>query len=210
MSPSTKVLNPETHTNLESLVKNLKTPGDTQNQNNASGAPVHLWNPEFCGKLDLTIEEDGTWTYNKTPIGRKNLVKLFASVIKREAGEYYLVTPVEKMLIEVKDVPFIITDMEIKDEGDGQVISMGTNVGDKVEASAENPLRFHIQENQETLKPYIKIRHEGENVLEARLSRPVYYELANHIETKTIDGEEFLGVWSHGTFFKIEKAENCH
>jgi hypothetical protein len=99
--------------------------------------------------------------------------------------------------------------MEIKQVGDDQVISMGTNVGDRVEASAENPLRFQVQENQETLKPYIKIRHEGENVLEARLSRPVYYELANNIETETIDGEKFLGVWSHSTFFKIEKAENC-
>lgn len=209
MSSSTKVPNPENHANLENLVKNIKTPIETQNQTSTSGAPVHLWNPDFCGKLDLTIEEDGNWIYNKTPIGRQNLVKLFASVIKREEGEYYLVTPVEKMLIEVKDVPFIITDMEIKQVGDDQVISMGTNVGDRVEASAENPLRFQVQENQETLKPYIKIRHEGENVLEARLSRPVYYELANNIETETIDGEKFLGVWSHGTFFKIEKAENC-
>jgi len=209
MSSSTKVPNPETHANLENLVKNLKTSEEGKKQTSSSGAPVHLWNPEFCGKLDLTIEEDGTWTYNKTPIGRQKLVKLFASVIKREEGEYYLVTPVEKMLIEVKDVPFIITDMEIKQDADTQVISMVTNVGDRVEASAENPLRFQIQDNQETLKPYIKIRHEGENMLEARLSRPVYYELANNIETETIDGEEFLGVWSHGTFFKIEKAENC-
>ena len=209
MSSSTKVPDQETPASLEGLIKNLHDSNLSQKVNKASGAPVHLWNPEFCGKLDLTIEEDGTWTYNKTPIGRKNLVKLFASVIKKEEGEYFLVTPVEKMLIEVKDVPFIVTEMEINGKGDQQVISMGTNVGDKVEASAENPLRFPKQENKETLKPYIKIRHEGENMLEARLSRPVYYDLANHIETETINGEDYLGVWSLGTFFKIEKAENC-
>lgn len=209
MSSSTKVPIPQTNVSLEALVKNLENSERSKTSNNAAGAPVHLWNPDFCGKLDLSIEEDGTWLYNKTPIGREKLVKLFSSVIKREEGEYYLVTPVEKMLIEVKDVPFIAIEMKVENDKAGQIIFFKTNVGDQVEASAENPLRFPKQTNKETLKPYIKIRHAGENMLEAKLSRSVYYELANYIETHTIEGTEYYGVWSHGTFFSIEKLANC-
>ena len=209
MSSSTKVPGQAAKGGLEQIANQIESNMPPLKGRETTGAPVHLWNPSFCGKLDLTIEEDGTWMYNKSPIGREKLVKLFASVIKREEGDYYLVTPVEKMLIEVKDVPFIVTAMETKGEGKNQIIFMTTNVGDRIEASAKNPLRFPKQANPETIKPYIKIRHEGENVLEARLSRPVYYELANHIETATIEGEDYLGVWSHGTFFKIEKAEHC-
>ncbi|GAA6212917.1 DUF1285 domain-containing protein [Hyphomicrobiales bacterium 4NK60-0047b] len=194
---------------LEQLVKNLKSTDNRDEKTKASGAPVHLWNPDYCGELDLTIEEDGSWAYNKTPIGRLKLVKLFASVVKKEEGKYYLVTPVEKMAIKVKDVPFIAIEMNISNQKQQQIISFTTNVGDQVEASAENPLRFPKQSNEETLKPYVKIRHEGENMLEAKLSRSVYYELANHIDTHTIEGTEFLGVWSHGTFFTIEKSANC-
>lgn len=217
MSSSTKV--PLTETNkgpvtqtkssLETLVKNLENTKDSKNKNNASGAPVHLWNPDYCGELELTIEEDGTWTYNKTPIGREKLVNLFATVIKREEGKYYLVTPVEKMLITVIDAPFIAIEMDVTNQDGQQIISFMTNVGDHIEASDENPLRFPKQTNEETLKPYVKIRHEGENKLEAKLSRSVYYELANYIETHTIERTEYYGVWSHGTFFKIEEKSNC-
>ncbi len=209
MSSSTKVPIPKTNASLETLVKNLENSKDSKTNNKASGAPVHLWNPDFCGKLDLSIEEDGTWVYNKTPIGREKLVRLFSSVVKKEKGEYYLVTPVEKMLIEVKDVPFIAIEMEVKQDKTGQIISFKTNVGDQVEASEDNPLRFPKQTNEETLKPYIKIRHADENMLEAKLSRSVYYELVNYIETHTIEGAEHYGVWSHGTFFPIEKCANC-
>lgn len=209
MSSSTKVPITPTNSGLESLVKNLEKTKESKIDNNAAGAPVHLWNPDFCGELDLTILEDGTWVYNKTPIGREKLVNLFATVIKREEGKYYLVTPVEKMLITVIDVPFIAIKMDVSNQDGVQIISFVTNVGDKVEASAKHPLRFPKQTNEETLKPYIQIRHEGENKLEAKLSRSVYYELANHIEPHIIDGTEFYGVWSHGTFFKIEEKSKC-
>jgi len=209
MNSSTKVPNYQTNVSLESLVKNLENSEDSKTNNKATGAPVHLWNPDFCGELDLTIEEDGSWVYNKTPIGRQKLVKLFASVLKREEGDYFLVTPVEKMAISVKDVPFIAVEMHVSNQDTQQIISFTTNVGDKIEASAENPLRFPKQTNEETLKPYLKIRHSGINKLEARLSRSVYYELANYIETHSIKGTDYYGVWSCGTFFSIEKSSNC-
>ncbi len=194
---------------LDTLVKNIKLTDNEVEKGNASGAPVHLWNPAFCGELDLTIEEDGAWVYNKTPIGRQKLVKLFASVLKREEGDYFLVTPVEKMAISVKDVPFIAVEMHVSNLDNQQIISFTTNVGDRIEASAENSLRFPKQKNEETLKPYLKIRHSGINKLEAKLSRSVYYELANYIETHSIEGSDYYGVWSCGTFFSIEKSSNC-
>lgn len=196
-------------TNLENLIKNLQSTENEELGSKSTGAPVHLWNPELCGELDLIIEENGSWIYNKTPIGREKLVNLFATVLKREKGEYFLVTPVEKMAITVIDVPFLAIEFKQYEKNNQQVIAFMTNVGDYVEASDENPLRFAKQANEETIKPYVKVRHEGENKLEARLSRSVYYELANIIETHTIAKTSYHGVWSNGTFFPIEKVSNC-
>src|SRR6186713_317255 len=90
--------------------------------------PVHLWNPPFCGDLDMRIAADGTWYYLKTPIGRPALVKLFASVLKREAGKYFLVTPVEKVGITVEDAPFLAVEMQVQDQPDGRLLRFRTNV----------------------------------------------------------------------------------
>lgn len=194
---------------LESLIKATKNLADNVGEDNEGGAPVHLWNPEFCGALNMVIKTDGSWHYNNSPIGRKELVKLFASVIKREGSEYFLVTPAEKIAITVEDAPFIAIEMHQHGSGKNQSLSFTTNVGNRVTAGKAHPLRFETQSNTETLKPYIHIRHPFDTPLEARLSRAVYYELANLSEPETIDNEPHLGVWSEGEFFPIEKLENC-
>lgn len=168
------------------------------------GAPVHLWNPEYCGELDMLIEENGNWIYNKTPIGRQKLVKLFASVLKREGDQYFLVTPVEKIGIKVEDVPFIATSLDVKGTGENQQLYFTTNVGDTVIAGKDHPLTFIGQTRNETIKPYIHIRHEIPQGLKARLSRPVYYELANLAVEGISDGKTCFGVWSDGVFFPLD------
>ena len=94
--------------------------------------PVHLWNPPFCGDLDMRIATDGTWYYRKTPIGRAALVKLFASVLKREGDKFFLVTPVEKVGITVDDAPFLAVEMKIEDGARGRILQFRTNVDDWV------------------------------------------------------------------------------
>lgn len=182
---------------LEQLIKALK------DQPEQKAAPVHLWNPDYCGELDMVIEPDGSWHYDGTPIGREKLVRLFATVLKSEGESYFLVTPAEKIGITVKDAPFNAVAMEQKGKGENQILSFTTNVGDTVIAGKEHPLRFAKGQNSDDIKPYIMIRAG----LEARLSRPVYYELANlaleQETTEKADNSECasIGVWSNGVFF---------
>src|SRR5512138_2232136 len=105
-------------------------------------APVHLWNPPFCGDLDMRIAADGTWYYLKTPIGRPALVQLFASVLKREADKYFLVTPVEKCGITVDDAPFVAVELRVDEAGPRQTLHFRTNVDEWVACDAEHALRF--------------------------------------------------------------------
>lgn len=188
--------------------KHTKTPGLEQliatlsAQPGQKAAPVHRWNPDYCGELDMVIQPDGSWHYNGTPIGREKLVRLFATVLKREGEKYYLVTPVEKIGIKVIDAPFNAIAMETSGEGEGQVLSFTTNVGDTVIAGPEHPLRFVVAEDGETIKPYIMIR----NGLEARLSRPVYYELANLALSNDTSDEGGIGIWSSGSFFPLDSG----
>src|ERR1043166_279772 len=100
--------------------------------------PVHLWNPPFCGDLDMRIDADGTWFYLKTPIGRPGLVKLFASVLKREGDKYFLVTPVEKCGIVVVDVPFVAVELRVEHHDRGQALRFRTNVDDWVTCDARS------------------------------------------------------------------------
>src|SRR5450755_4134171 len=119
-----------THQGLEGLTAAVK---DVANASAAKGAPpVHLWNPPFCGDLDLRIARDGTWYYLKTPIGRPALVQLFASVLKREGEKYYLVTPVEKCGIVVEDAPFLAVELKVEGSADHRILSFRTNVDDWV------------------------------------------------------------------------------
>lgn len=165
--------------------------------------PVESWNPDFCGDIDMEIRADGTWYYLGTPIGRKPLVRLLSTVLRTdEDGKTYLVTPVEKLGIRVEDAPFAAVEMDVSGEGDGQVMTFRTNVGDVVEAGPEHPLRFAIEEGSDGLKPYVHVRAR----LEALLARPVMYELVAHGEDIEIDGKTMFAVRSKGSIFPIMLA----
>lgn len=153
--------------------------------------PVHLWNPAYCGEMDMRIARDGTWFHEGTPIGREAMVRLFASILKREDGRYYLVTPVEKLGIVVEDAPFIAVDMEAA-EG---ALTFTTNVGDRVTADAENPIRVERDPVTDEPAPYVHIRRG----LEARIDRKTFYRLVDMAEER--DG--WLGVTSKDAFFPI-------
>lgn len=135
-------------------------------------APVSQWNPPFCGDIDLEIRKDGLWYYGGTPIGRPNLVRLFARVLKREGDAYFLVTPVEKVGIRVEDVPFMIVSVQL-DQAEGETVYwMETSLGDRFRLDRAHPLR--MGGSADFPVPYVLVR----DGLEGRLSRPVYYELA--------------------------------
>lgn len=165
--------------------------------------PVHLWNPPYCGDLDMRIAHDGTWYYLGTPIGRPALVRLFASVLKREGDRYYLVTPVEKIGIKVDDVPFLAVELEDTGKGDARTLIFRTNVDDIVRCDDEHPLRFEPEAGTEGLRPYLHVRRE----LWARATRPVYLELVSLGEVREMEGKRMFGVSSAGRFFAMAPAE---
>jgi len=167
-------------------------------QKDGKHPPVHLWNPEFCGDLDMEIRRDGTWFYLGTPIGRFPLVKLFASILKLENGKYFLVTPVEKVGIRVVDAPFVAVDMDAAGDGRDQVMTFTTNVEDVVVAGPESPIRVHRNETGEP-SPYIHIRAG----LEALIDRKTFYRMIDLGEAHEVDGVDMFGVWSSGQFFPI-------
>lgn len=170
--------------------------------------PVHLWNPPFCGDLDMRIARDGTWFYLGTPIGRMPLVKLFSSVLRfDEDGRYLLVTPVEKVGLQVDDVPFVGVELDKVPQKDGlDALVLRTNVDDVVMISNEHPLRFHIDADTGGLTPYCLIRGR----LEARLGRPLLYQLADFGSESQIDGESWFGVTSCGQFFPMMRMVDLH
>ena len=162
--------------------------------------PVHLWNPPFCGDIDMRIAADGTWYYMNSPIGRKPLMKLFASVLRHDAdGKFYLVTPVEKCGIRVDDAPFLAVRMRVEGEARAQVIHFETNADDEVTVDAAHPLRFETEAGTGGLKPYVRVRA----ALDALVSRALFYDL---VAAGTTEGEWF-GVWSSGTFYPMQKAK---
>jgi len=162
--------------------------------------PVERWNPPFCGDLDMEIRADGTWFYMGTPIGRAPLVRLFSTVLRKdEDGKNYLVTPVEKVGIRVIDAPFVAVEMQVGERDGGAILTFRTNVGDVVEASADNPLRFEISGENRELKPYLLVRGR----LEALVSRAVMYDLVALGETEDIDGVAMFVVHSGGAVFPV-------
>jgi hypothetical protein len=166
--------------------------------------PVHLWNPPFCGDLDIRIASDGTWSYLKTPIGRPALVKLFASVLKREGEKYFLVTPVEKVGIVVDDAPFLAVEMKIEDGPGGRILHFRTNVDDWVACGSDHRLRFEPEPGTGGLKPYLHVRRD----LWAKVSRPLFYDLVELGEERDIDGQRMFGVASGGEFFVMAAADS--
>ena len=166
--------------------------------------PVHLWNPPFCGDLDMRIAADGTWFYLKTPIGRPALVKLFASVLKREAGKYFLVTPVEKVGITVDDAPFTAVEMKTAGEAAARTLSFRTNVDDWVTCGKDHALRFEPEEETGGLKPYLHVRRD----LWALVTRALFYDLVEFGEERDIDGRRMFGVASGGEFYAMAPADS--
>src|ERR1041385_2350285 len=147
--------------------------GEAKRAGKKGPPPVHLWNPPFCGDLDMRIAADGTWFYLKTPIGRHPLVKLFASVLKREGEKYFLVTPVEKVGITVDDAPFTAVEMRAEGEGAARTLSFRTNVDDWVTAGPGHALRFEPEAETGGLKPYLHVRRD----LWALVTRALFYDL---------------------------------
>ena len=166
-------------------------------------APVHLWDPPFCGDLDMRIAADGTWHYLGSPIGRPAMVRLFASVLKREGDHYFLVTPAEKVGIRVDDAPFLAVEMETQGAGAERTMIFRTNVDDVVRCDAEHSLRFEPEAGTGGIKPYIHIRRD----LWALVTRALFFDLVALGETRTLDGREMFGVASAGSFFAMAPAE---
>jgi len=164
--------------------------------------PVHLWNPPFCGDLEMRIAADGTWYYYGTPIGRPALVKLFASVLKREGDKYYLVTPVEKCGIVVEDAPFLAVELEAEAPARQQVLHFRTNVDDWVACGAQHALRFEPEPETGGLKPYLHVRSN----LWAKVTRALYYDLVELAEERDVGGQRMFGVASGAEFFAMQSA----
>jgi len=165
--------------------------------------PLHLWNPPFCGDLDMRIAADGTWFYLKTPIGRPALVKLFASVLWREGDKYFLKTPVEKVGITVDDAPFTAVEMKAEGEGAGRALSFRTNVDEWVTAGPDHALRFAPEEETGGLKPYLHVRRD----LWALVTRALFYDLVELGEERDVSGRRMFGVASGGEFYAMAPAD---
>ncbi len=159
-----------------------------------------------CGDFEIRIGRDGTWFYHGSPIGRKPLVRLFASVLRREAdGGYWLVTPVERGRIVVDDVPFTAVELTVEGDGRDRALSFRTNIDDVATADADHPIRVARDPDSGEPRPYIHVR----DGLEARILRPLYYELVALGEEQRVEGETLYGVWSKGTFFPLGRLDEA-
>ena len=167
-----------------------------------------LKSPDFsqlpsCGDFDFRIARDGTWFYRGSPIGRKPLVRLFSTVLRRENdGSFWLVTPVERGRISVDDAPFVAVEMVVTDQGRGQKLAFRTNVEDWVTADADHPIRIDYHHGDEP-SPYIRVR----GALDALISRPVFYQMIDLAEARGTSGGTELGIWSSGSYFPLGLAE---
>ncbi len=161
--------------------------------------PVHLWNPPFCGDLDMEIRRDGTWFYLGTPIGRHALVKLFSSIIRKDGEDYFLVTPVEKVGIRVVDAPFVAVDANATGGGPNQSVTFMTNVEDEVTAGPDHPIRVARDPETGEPSPYILVRAN----LEALIDRKTFYRLVELGTHEDHDGQSWFGLWSGGAFFPV-------
>lgn len=164
--------------------------------------PVDQWDPPYCGDIGLRIARDGTWFYRDSPIGRAALVRLFSTILRRDPDRHVLVTPAEKVLVEVEDAPFVAVELAREGASETEVLSFRTNVDDWVAADASHPLRFDKQPDG-GLKPYLKVRGD----LWARLARPLLYELVALGHVRETGGARLFGVASGGQFFPMAAAE---
>jgi hypothetical protein len=165
----------------------------------ASGNP-----PRDCGDFDIHIDRDGSWFYRGTPIKRASLVRLFSTVLHRDAaGAYWLTTPAERGRITVDDAPFLGVELSREGDGPDQVLRVRTNVGDIVTIDRDHPLRVATDETTGTPRPYVLVR----NLLEARLARPVFYELVDLGCEERVGDLTLFGIWSQGTFFPLGRLD---
>lgn len=162
--------------------------------------PVHLWTPDFTGDIDMRIARDGSWFYQGTPIGRPEMVALFASILWREGDRHFLVTPVEKVGIVVEDAPFLAVDVEQIGEGRDQALTFTTNLGERATAGPDHPIRVEIDPETGEPAPYVTVR----DGLEARIDRKSFYRLVEMGEVR--DG--WFGLWSGGAFFPMIASED--
>lgn len=157
--------------------------------------PVHLWNPPFCGDIDMRIARDGKWYYEGGEIRRDGLVRLFSTILRKEGDRYFLVTPVEKVGITVEDAPFVAIDVDVASKGPNQVLTFYTNVGDNILAGRDNPIRVERDPDTDEPSPYVMVRAG----LEALIDRKTFYRLVEIGEHH----EGWFGLWSQGVFFDM-------
>jgi len=164
-------------------------------------APVHLWDPPFCGDMDMVIARDGAWIHEGKPVRRAALVELFASVLKiADDGDYYLVTPVEKVRIQVEDCPFVALDMDVEAEHSRQNLTFTTNIGEKVTADQDHPLNIQIHPKTGEPHPILHVR----SGLNALINRAVFYRLVDlAVPSESETGQSAMGIWSGGQFFTL-------
>ncbi|MFV2035665.1 MAG: DUF1285 domain-containing protein, partial [Halocynthiibacter sp.] len=186
---------------LNTGLSSLKGLGLVSQSGKRGRPPLHLWNPPYCGEIDIRITADGTWFHEGTPIGRPALVRLFASIlIGGDDGRHYLITPVEKVGITVEDAPFQAVGLAVENRGrNDQHLVLTTNVGDEVAVGPDHPLDFQIDEPTAGLKPYVLVR----DWLKARVSRAITYDLVELAGVEAVKGEDMFGVRSGGVFFPI-------
>ncbi|MGA0540408.1 DUF1285 domain-containing protein [Neotabrizicola sp. VNH66] len=185
---------PPTAPNADTLAAAAKAAGKGRGP-----APVHLWNPPFCGDLDMRIARDGSWWYLGTPIGRPALVKLFSSILKLEDGKYFLVTPVEKVGIRVDDAPLFIEDIATQGTGRDQSVTVTTRTEDTAVIGPDHPLRVERDAKTGEPSPYVLIRTN----LWARVDRKSFFRLVDLCCHEVQDGDSWFGLWSRGTFFPV-------
>src|ERR1700742_91214 len=161
--------------------------------------PVEKWNPAHCGDIDIRIARDGTWFHEGSPVGRRELVRLFSTILRKDGDDYVLVTPAEKMRIVVEDAPFLAVLLKVEGEGRDQRLVFTTNVGDETVADADNPIRVEIDPVTREPSPYVHVRRG----LEAKIARPVYYQLAEIAVPGDGAHDGKLGLWSDGVFFVL-------
>ena len=160
--------------------------------------PVHEWDPENCGEMDMVIKSDGTWWHEGSRITRPNLVNLFGTILRKDGDDYFLVTPAEKIQIRVERAPFLATRVDREGEGEAQSLFFTINNGDTVEAGPQRPIRVDTDPKTQEPSPFILVRDR----LEALINRPTFYELVDLAVER--DGQ--LGVWSQGRFFPLGDA----
>jgi hypothetical protein len=161
--------------------------------------PVETWHPVHCGSIDIRIARDGTWFHEGTPFARRELVRLFSTILRKDPDGFHLVTPGEKLRIVVEDAPFLAVLLRSEGEGRAQRLIFTTNVGDETVAGADNPIRVETNVQTGEPAPYVHVRRG----LEARIARAAFYQLAD----MAVPGEGgMLGVWSEGVFFPLGKS----